>query len=152
MSEVQDSRCPKCGHPEATGASSCARCGLVFALWSPQTAQPLAALDGRAEALWGEARQAWEEASRHEAFIKHCSAAGLLGAAGRRYREHLDRTPGDAIATRMQERILAMATVGFTVRSRAPQPVTRTRWFWAVVLLFGVTGVLAGVILPRLVR
>jgi hypothetical protein len=44
----------------------------------------------------------WQDLRRHEEFAKYCLQANLLPAAGRCYRDRLDRFPGDAIATKMQ--------------------------------------------------
>jgi len=72
---------------------------------------------------------------RHEEFAKYCLQANLLPAAGRCYRERLDRFPGDAIATKMQKEILAKAALGLMVQKRQPAaPVTRSKWFWVIIL------------------
>jgi hypothetical protein len=61
--------------------------------------------------------------------------ANLLPAAGRCYRDRLDRLPGDAMATKMQAEILAKATLGLLVQKRQPaEPVTRSKWFWVIIL------------------
>lgn len=141
--------CPKCGHPRPDPATSCARCGLVFAKWSPEEASGVVApLDERAEALWADALASWNDEGRHDAFLKHCSAAGLLAAAGRRYRARLDERPGDQVTVRMQERVLHLATVAFTVqRSRPPEPITRKSWFWLVLATCGALGIAAAFLL-----
>jgi len=68
--------------------------------------------------------------------------AGLLAPAGRCYRRRLDKNPTDPIAVAMQERIVAMATMSFVRPTVASKPVTRTQWFWMIL----VVGVIAGVI------
>lgn len=141
--------CPKCGFRGKPGSEACARCGLVFALWTPEKAAEIVQLDEGAERLWVEVEGAWEDEARHDAFLKHCSLAGMLPAAGRRYRDRLDRDPRDPIASRMQERILAMATVTFVQRPPRPVPVTRKNWFWAVLGVFAVLGMLIALTLGR---
>jgi len=115
---------------------------LVFAFWNPDTATHVVRLDEKAEALWTAARRSWKDEAKHDAFLKYCSLAGLLAPAGRCYRLRLDKTPEDEIALRMQERIVAMATLSFARPTAPPKPVTRTQWFWMILVI----GVIAGVI------
>jgi hypothetical protein len=124
----------------------------VFANWSPGVAAPLATLDAAGEQLWADVVANWSDDVRHEAFVKHSSVSGTLGAAGRRYRERLDASPDDQVAARMQERILGLATVGFTVtRSQAPTsaPVTRHTWFWVVLGVCAAGGMIGGLLFGR---
>ena len=127
--------CPKCGHKRASDAAACPRCGLRFALWRPSMADPHAHLTAQGKELWQQVEANWQDESRHEAFAKYCLQSNLLPAAGRCYRDRLDRFPGDAIASKMQAEILAKATLGLMVQKRqAAEPVTRSKWFWVVVL------------------
>jgi hypothetical protein len=139
--------CPKCQHARRSEAESCARCGLVFALWSPDQAADVVRLDEQGEALWAAAQESWRDEDRHAAFLKHCSQSGLLAPAGRRYRERLDADPQDAVAARMQQKILSMATASFVHPSKAAAPVTRTTWFWALLVACGIVGLLAAFLL-----
>jgi hypothetical protein len=91
----------------------------------------------------------WTAVDRHDAFVKHCSAAGLLALAGRRYRERLATDPMDPVAGRMQARILAMATASLVPASAAPAPVTRSTWFWVVMVVGGVGGMTLAMLLRR---
>jgi hypothetical protein len=141
--------CPKCGcRVPATDpldglpSQACKRCGLTFALWSPAQAREVIGLDEGGENLWSDVLADWSTVEKHDAFLKHCSLGGLLPLAGRRYRERLDDDPRDTMAARMQERVMAMATATFI----RPAPVvakavTRTLWFWVVVMLFGLGGI-----------
>lgn len=138
--------CPKCGHKRPAGVEACARCGLVFALWTPEKAAEVVKLDEAGEAAWAALIGRWQDEAQHDAFLKRCAAGGTLAAAGRCYRAYLDQHPGDALATKMQERIVVMATLTFARPTRPPTPVTRSRWFWAVVGL----AVSAGVVLALL--
>jgi hypothetical protein len=77
----------------------------------------------------------WQDESRHEEFAKYCLQSNLLPAAGRCYRDRLDRFPGDAMASKMQAEILTKATLGLMVQKRqAVEPITRSKWFWVIVL------------------
>jgi hypothetical protein len=77
----------------------------------------------------------WQDLRRHEEFAKYCLQANLLPAAGRCYRDRLDRFPGDAIATKMQKEILAKATLGLMAQKRqSSAPVTRSKWFWVIIV------------------
>jgi hypothetical protein len=151
---MSDPACPKCGHravaaPGAEPPASCPRCGLTFALWTPVQEAAVARLDEGAEALWSAAVADWQDPGKHDAFLKHCSLTGSLAAAGRRYRQRLDQQPGDGVATRMQERVLAMATAALVRPSVAPAPVTRQTWFWAVLLVCGVVGTAVALLVRR---
>jgi hypothetical protein len=139
----QEPACPKCQRRrEDETTNSCSRCGLVFAFWNPDTATHVVRLDEKGEALWTQVRRSWKDEAKHDAFLKYCSMAGLLAPAGRCYRLRLDKTPDDELAIKMQERIVAMATMSFARPSAPPRPVTRTQWFWMILVI----GVIAGVI------
>jgi hypothetical protein len=143
--------CPKCGHRAPPGAESCRRCGLTFALWNPAPGDPLPVLrlDERGDTLWAEVLADWSDPARHDAFLKHCSVAGLLGVAGRRYRQRLDEQPADPVAGRMQARVLEMATAAFVRTPTAAVPVTRNTWFWLVLVACGVVGMVGAMLLRR---
>jgi hypothetical protein len=141
--------CPKCQRRrEDETTQSCPRCGLVFAFWTPEKAAQVVKLDERGEVLWNQVRRSWKDEAKHDAFLKHCSMAGLLAAAGRCYRQRLDRFPEDPLAAAMQERIVAMATLSFARPTAAPKPVTRTQWFWLILVI----GVIAGVMGSFLIK
>jgi hypothetical protein len=149
-----EATCPKCGRVREPAREDCRACGLVFALWNPEAAPPVVRLDPEAEALWTALCAHWEDAARHEAFVKHCSARGLLAAAGRRYRERLETDPRDAVALRMRDRIVAMATaqlqaVAGVGGARRPTPVTRSRGFWVVLALSAVAAVVGALLYGR---
>lgn len=146
--QTRAAACPKCGNRLATSATACPRCGLTLALWTPALAAAVVRLDQRGEALWTKVRAQWDAESAHDEFLKHCSTKGLLAAAGRCYRERLDEAPDDAMAARMQERIVTMATVSFAVRpTTPPTPVTRTGWFWVMVVVCGIGGIVGAFLL-----
>jgi hypothetical protein len=142
--------CPKCGRTRAPDAESCPRCGLVFALWREEGGVPVANLDERGAELWRSIENSWSETSLHEEFLKHCLQANTLAAAGRLYRERLDRDPKDAIATYMQGQLLTKATLGLSVHKSQPrEAMTRSRWFWVAVLAAMALGIAAGLLWRR---
>ena len=143
--------CPKCGRSRADGAAACPRCGLVFELWV-DSARPAKDLDDKAQALFRELETRWSSESLHEAFLKHCASAGCLGAAGQKYRQRLDRDPGDATAARMQARIVSMAAAVLAPLKSGPVSKTSGRWFWWVVAIAAVAGALAGLFFGKLGR
>ena len=145
-----DSACPKCQRrrqDETTNA--CSRCGLVFSYWSPEKAAQVVQLDEKATALWNQVRRSWKDESKHDAFLKYCSLTGILAAAGRCYRLRLDKNPTDEVALRMQERIVARATLSFARPTVAAKPVTRTQWFWMILVVGVIAGTLASFVISR---
>jgi len=120
-------RCPKCGAGRAGDAQSCARCGLVFALFRPETL----ALPEALEASWRALETTWTDAERHAAFLASCTSAEVLGEAVRRYRLKAEQAPGDALASRFRDdavsRLMAHATLLPDLapgdRPRRPSPV-----------------------------
>ena len=134
-SEPNQATCPKCGLKREPSVPACARCGLRFALWKPSLADPRTQLTPQAQEMWQCAEADWQNTGLHDAFARHCLQSNLLPAAGRCYRDRLDRFPGDAIATKMQAEILAKATLGLAVQQkRPPEPITRAKWFWAIIV------------------
>ena len=146
-----DLRCPKCSHKKASAAQpACARCGLIFALWNPEAAPKPVALDEAAEALWVTATTSWQSSEAHDAFLKHCSVAGMLPAAGRRYRERLDEQPTDEIAQQMQRRLLQMATALMGAPAqKPPDPFTRSGSFWMIVIAALSLGIIAALVFRK---
>ncbi len=140
--------CPKCGKQKQS--ESCPRCGLVFALWKAENGPALVPLDSRGNELWQEVRANWSDSARHETFLKHCLQTDLLAAAGRMYRERLDENPRDAVAAQMQAQVLAKATLNLSIHKSQPrEAMTRTRWFWAVVLIAMALGIAGGLFWRR---
>lgn len=141
--------CPKCGRSRADGAEACPRCGLTFANWAAASEAgggpgELAALDERGAALWADLGAHWQDDARHDAFLKHCASVGRLAPAGRCYRQRLDEHPGDEIATRMQGRVVGMASAALAPSRSAAPPINRSNWFWWVVLVCALGGAAAG--------
>jgi rubredoxin len=143
--------CPKCGKKSAGGAQACPRCGLVFAMWNPDTGTGMVRLDAAGEELWRKVQENWSDSSGHEAFLKHCLQTDSLAAAGRLYRERLDENPKDVMAAQMQNQVLAKASLGLSLNKSEPRTaLTRTRWFWVVVLTAMALGIAAGLFWRRL--
>ena len=142
--------CPKCGRSRADGAAACPRCGLVFERWGSEQALQAAALDDTAQAMYRELKTRWTDEKLHEAFLKHCSATGCLGAAGHKYRDRLDQNPNDDIARKMQARIVGMAAAVLVPVKSVPIPVSRGRWFWWIIAFGAVGGALAGLFFRKL--
>ena len=122
----------------------------MFALWKDENGAPMVPLDSHGNELWQAVQEHWSDASRHEELLKHCLQTGTLAAAGRLYRERLDESPKDAVAAQMQAQILAKATLTLSINKSQPrQAVTRSRWFWAVVLLAMALGITFGLFWRR---
>ena len=106
-------------------------------------------LDPAAATLYAACEAAWDDGARHDKFVKYCSAAGLLAAAARQYRLRLDRDPEDAMAGKMQQRIVTMASLLLTTHQTPPEPLTRSRWFLTLVGLAALAGLLAAILYGR---
>jgi hypothetical protein len=143
--------CPKCGRARADGAAACARCGLVYALWSKTQTPQDTSLDAEGTTMWTALQATWESnEAAHDAFVKHCAKSNRLAAAGRAYREFLDGRPGDLVATKMQSRIVGMATAVLLPLRTTPVATTKGNWFFWVVAVGAVMGVLAGLFFQAL--
>ena len=144
--------CPKCGRARPDGASACPRCGLVYARWRGGDAGAAPPLDDLAAALWAGVEAAWDDAQVHDRFVQHCAATGQLAAAGRLYREALDRAPADPVALRVQQRIVVMASFALgpaPSARRGRRSLVRSRWFLAVVGLALLGGTVGGLLYAR---
>ena len=142
--------CPKCGKKRPLEAEACARCGLVFALWKEESSLAPVHLDSRGSELWQEVQGHWSESARHEEFLKHCLQTGTLAAAGRLYRQRLDENPRDAVAAQMQSQVLAKAALSLSIHKSQPrEAMTRSRWFWVVVLFAMALGIAGGLFWRR---
>ena len=106
-------------------------------------------LDDAAAALFAACEAAWEDDQRHDKFVKYCSAAGLLAAAARQYRRYLDQHPDDPIATKMQRRIVNMASLLLATQKPAREPVTRSRGFLLLVGLAALAGLIGAILYGR---
>jgi hypothetical protein len=130
----------------------------VFANWTPGSkldhpaVDRPAPLDAEGLRLWDGLVGHWDNEAGHDAFLKHCATAGSLAAAGRQYRKRLDAYPQDEVAARMQARIVGMVAATPTPAQPAGMPVSRSRWFWWVVMACGMGGAVAGMFIHRLGR
>jgi hypothetical protein len=150
-SDAARGACPKCGKKRAADAEACPRCGLVFALWKPDDSSSLVQLDEAGEALWRTLKENWSNSAGHEDFLRHCLQTETLAAAGRLYRERLDENPKDALAAQMQSQVLAKASLGLSLYKSQPRTaVTRSRWFWVIVLTAMALGIVGGLFWRRL--
>ncbi len=106
-------------------------------------------LDPTATALYAACEDSWDDELRHDKFVKYCSASGLLASAARQYRLRLAQHPEDPVATRVQQRIVTMASFLLTTHQPPPEPLTRSRWFLAVVGVAVLAGLLAALLYGR---
>lgn len=106
-------------------------------------------LDPTATALFVACEASWDDEQRHDKFVKYCSASGLLATAARQYRLRLEKQPDDPVATRMQQRIVTMASFLLTTHQPPPEPLTRSRWFLVLVGVAAIAGLLAALLYGR---
>jgi predicted TPR repeat methyltransferase len=102
-----------------------------------------------ATALFASCEAAWDDELRHDKFVKYCSTSGLLATAARQYRRRLELNPEDLVATRMQQRIVTMASFLLTTHHPPPEPLTRSRWFLVLVGVAAIAGLLAALLYGR---
>jgi hypothetical protein len=121
--------------------------GLGTGAGAPPGAIP--PLDPTATALLAACEAAWDDEQLHDRFVKYCSASGLLATAARQYRLRLERHPGDLVATKMQQRIVTMASFLLTTHQPPPEPLTRSRWFLILVGVAALAGLLAALLYGR---
>jgi hypothetical protein len=143
--------CPKCGKKRAHGAEACPRCGLVFALWKAGDGTTVACLDQAGQEMWRKTQENWGDSQLHEEFLKHCLQTNSLAAAGRLYRDRLDENPRDVLAAQMQNQVLSKAALGLSLNKSQPRTaLTRTRWFWVIVMTAMALGIAGGLFWRRL--
>src|SRR4029077_3708876 len=106
-------------------------------------------LDPTATALFAACEAAWDDDQRHDKFVKDCSASGLLASAARPSVVLLTQPPDDPIATKMQQRIVPMASFLLTTHQPPPEPLTRSRWFLVLVGVGALAGARAAVLQGR---
>ncbi len=113
---------------------------------TPVPSSAIPPLDPTATALFAACEQAWDDDARHDKFVKYCSSSGLLSSAARQYRLRLQQYPEDPLATKMQQRIVTMASFLLTTHQPPPAPLTRSPWFLALVGLAALAGLLAALL------
>jgi hypothetical protein len=106
-------------------------------------------LDQTATTLYAACEAVWEDDARHDKFVKYCSSAGLLAAAAREYRAYLEQHPGDAVATKMQQRIVNMASLLLSTHKPPRKPVTSSRGFVIAVGLAAIAGIIGAILYGR---
>jgi hypothetical protein len=118
----------------------------------PDAPSAIPALDDTATTLWAACEASstsWDDQTRHDKFVKYCSAAGLLAAAARQYRAYLEQHPDDLTASKMQQRIVNMATMLLSTQKPAKKPVTSSRGFIIVVGLAALAGIIGAILYGR---
>jgi hypothetical protein len=121
----------------------------VSASGDPPPSAAIPPLDDTAAALFAACQAAWEDDQRHDKFVKYSSSAGLLAAAARAYRLYLDQHPGDPVATKMQQRIVTMASMLLATQKPVREPVTRSRGFLIMVGLAALAGIIGAILYGR---
>jgi hypothetical protein len=129
-------RCPKCAAKRVGSSTSCARCGLSYALFCSEDF----ALPPAVEELWKTLLSRWEDPSRHEAFLAACAGCQGLAEAARRYRFRAEETPSDPLAARFRDeacgRLLAEGMPSIEASAARP-PLRAPRLLKVLALLVG---------------
>ena len=120
-----EKECPKCGEVQPE-ADACRRCGLVFARWQGGAVAAADDVDAEAARLWATCEAAWDEPSRHDAFIAFCQQRAQLPLAAARYRTAgLARGADDAMVTRALARLSKLALTTLELSAQRERPVER---------------------------
>ena len=114
---VPQDRCPKCITARRPEATTCASCGAVFELVSPEALMPEPWLrDG-----WVQLLGAWGDPARHDALLVLATEKSELPALGRLYRLFLAQVPDDPAARRGRDEVLRRASVPSLAVAEAPR-------------------------------
>jgi hypothetical protein len=142
-------RCPKCATPKA-GRESCARCGLVFELYKPESDPGLESMRKEFTALL----QRWGEAAAREGLDR--AGPQRLATLARLCRHHLADYPDDARARAMleliQQRSVALATTAVASSVQAGTeggPDNKRYLVLGVLAVLGALGILAANVLQH---
>jgi hypothetical protein len=84
---------------------------------------------------WSACRAAWQEAARHDALLDLAVRLERLPQLARRYREVLDETPDDPIATRRLAQIGVLLETAARAQARGESSPRATRVLWLLCYL-----------------
>ena len=136
--------CPKCGEPRPDTVESCAKCGVVFALFKPENL----ALPGPLEELWKAIEAKWDDTARHEVFQAACLTPEVLGEAVRRYRIKSQLMPSDSLASRFRDeaiaRLMVHTELPLNARADASEAIQERSRRLALLMLVLSVGLLLG--------
>jgi hypothetical protein len=104
------------------------------------------------EVAWAEVEARWEEAEAHQAYLARFSDLEGLAAAGRRYKQALDREPGDAVARRGRDEVVKRATVLALAQIPRTRPPAQLAPGLRRALLVAVAAAMAGAVAWILTR
>jgi hypothetical protein len=99
------------------------------------------------EAAWAEVRTRWQDEEAHRAYLGRANSLDDLAQVGRRYKEALDRSPGDPVALRWRDEVIRRASIqALSQIPRTPQPRFPAHRPFAPMLLISVAVLLAGLL------
>ena len=144
----QDSRpmpsesCPKCRRPRQFGETACARCGLLVSFFARFPVASAPATDpSEIDDLWTGCLEAWGQPAAHDRLLDMATRLAALPAIARRYREHLDREPGDPVAAGRLGRIGILIESAVRAHARETLSSGSLRLF-RIVVYVGAGGIL----------
>jgi hypothetical protein len=121
--EIQTKPCVHCGESVARDSRECPKCGVIFdRLKKPKEApapvikvqsSPVKNQTFELNNAWSSVKANYDSESAHEFFIQSCLGQENLAFAGQQYRSVLDLNPTDAMAIKMQNRIVNLATLSY---------------------------------------
>lgn len=136
--------CPRCETPHREGEKECARCGIIFAQFTPI---PKDAADAQVPRflveLWQKVLVDFTNQEKHDSFLEVCLERGHLPFAARKYKMIATANPVDPVVQDMLKRIQALSTVGATVVKTERVEAWKIRVF-GVIIALGVCFVVLG--------
>lgn len=135
--------CPFCQAPNQQGSVECASCQRVLEKAKKISMEIRKDTAGSEllRTLWGSVLADYASEARHEAFIQQALSDQGLQFASQQYRQILDANPNEAIAMKMRERIINLATLTYIPQPRA---VVKKKWMSLPIMLIFVGMLLCG--------
>ncbi len=120
ISPIETFHCIKCGYKNPKGAAECVSCGLVFEKFRKKNLGVREDIKGSTELrkAWSSVIEDYTNQALHEAFIKLSLAQNNLPFASQQYRQILESSPSEDVASKMRDKIINLATQTYIPEKR----------------------------------
>jgi predicted Zn finger-like uncharacterized protein len=126
-SAVRTRTCFNCSAQVDAKLAECPHCGVIFdkvkKIRPPEPVVPPAGPE--VVQAWEAIKANYNDEKRHEGFVQLCLNRENLGYASSMYRAILEVNPTEELATKMQNRIVELATAAYLVHDVSAQPNKR---------------------------